>query len=568
MYFKNKENTNIDNEFDKKKLKLPKFNFSSKSILLIVVGIIILVFGIIFFIKFSAKDRVSYYIELNGEELVTIYKGNEYIETGYVARDNKGNDLSDKVIIDSNVDVNVAGDYEIIYTLYDKTVKRYITVTDEPVGTTYMYLRGDSTIYLNIGEKYDDPGVIAIDSIDSNLDDKVVVYNKVDTSKKGTYQIVYTVTNSTGVTTSIKRTVIVMDGNISLTLDNEGYTNKEVGINIYIMDNYFDYLLLPDGTKTKEKSYTYKVSNNGEYKFISYNKTGKGTEGKITVSNIDREGPTGSCSGSYGNGKSNISVNAQDKAGIGKYVVDGNTYTSNNITINKEYSSVTVTVYDKVGNSNNITCNLSKKTTPAPSSSSSKPSSSNANEIDTSHYSVNNGIRNQDAVAINATDLGCTIVDGKFNAVSSINVNRAVSDNFHGILTNVCSYVKTVSWMNYLQHDGAFVSRALSQDDYHSKGLAIDLNDMWSFEYGGKTYSPYAGQGNNTWYRYSQFICNVCGGKEDCQYNINYVIFKRYFEGNGWCWGGNWSPSSFDPMHFELREGGCITKNKINVTCN
>lgn len=112
-----------------------------------------------------------------------------------------------------------------------------------------------------------------------------------------------------------------MDGNISLSLDNDGYTNKEVGINIYIMDNYFDYFLLPDGNKIKDKSYTYKVSENGEYKFISYNKTGKETESSITVSNIDREGPTGTCSGSYGDGKSNIIVNAQDKAGSVKALV-------------------------------------------------------------------------------------------------------------------------------------------------------------------------------------------------------------------------------------------------------
>lgn len=371
MYFNDKGNTNIDNEFNEKKFKLPRFNFSSKNILLIVVGIILLIFGIVFFVRLGSKNRVTYYLELNGEELVTIYKGNEYIESGYIGRDSKGNDLTQEVMVDSNVDTSNIGDYQIVYTLHDKSLKRYITVTDKPVGATYIYLKGDNTIYLNIGEEYKEPGYLVIDSIDSSLTDKVVVYKKIDTSKKGTYQVVYTVTNSTGVTTSAKRTVIVMDGNISLSLDNDGYTNKEVGINIYIMDNYFDYLLLPDGNKIKDKSYTYKVSENGEYKFISYNKTGKGTESSITVSNIDREGPTGTCSGSYGDGKSNIIVNAQDKAGIGKYSINGNSYSSNNITVNKEYSKITVTVYDKLGNSRDITCNLSKKSIPVPSSSSS-----------------------------------------------------------------------------------------------------------------------------------------------------------------------------------------------------
>ena len=378
MYFKNKENTNIDDEFNNHKFKIPKFNFSSKNILLILIGIIILIFGIVFFIKLGTRNKVSYYIELIGEELVTIYKDNEYIESGYIARDNKGNDLINEVVIDSNLDTSTTGDYEIVYTLYDKSVKRYVTVTDKPVGATCIYLMGDSTIYLNIGDEYKEPGYFVVDSIDSNLDDKVIVYNKIDTSKKGTYQVIYTVTNSTGITTSAKRTVIVMDGNISLSLDNEEYTNKEVNINIYIIDNYFDYLLLPDGTKIKDKSYSYTVNENGEYKFISYNKTGKGTTATITVSNIDKEGPTGSCTGSYGNGKSTIKVNASDKSGISKYIINNNNYTSNNITINKEYSSVTVTIYDKLNNSTSISCNLNKEaTTPQPSTS-SKPSTSSS----------------------------------------------------------------------------------------------------------------------------------------------------------------------------------------------
>ena len=363
MYFNNKGNTNIDNEFDNHKFNFPHINLNNKNILLLIIGVILLVFGIIFLITLNTKNKVNYFLSINGDELITIYKDNEYIEPGYTARDNKGNDLTKEVIIDSNLDTSTTGDYEIIYTFHDKSLKRYITVTDKPVGATYIYLKGDSTIYLNINDKYIEPGYLVIDSIDSSLTDKVTIYNKIDTSKKGTYQIVYTVTNSTGVTTSAKRTVIVMDGNISLSLDNEGYTNKEVGINIYIMDNYFDYLLLPDGTQIKDKSYTYKVTSNGEYKFISYNKTGKGTESTITVSNIDKEGPTGSCTGKYSENKTTISIKAKDNIGINKYTINGNSYTNNNITINKELSNVTVTIYDKTGNSTNITCTMKKDIT-------------------------------------------------------------------------------------------------------------------------------------------------------------------------------------------------------------
>lgn len=193
MYFKDKKSTNIDDELNDKKTKNFHINLNNKNILLPIIGAIFLVFGIIFLITLNTRNKVNYFLSINGDELITIYKDNEYIEPGYTARDNKGNDLTKEVIIDSNLDTTTTGDYEIIYTFHDKSLKRYITVTDKPVGATYIYLKGSNTIYLNINDKYIEPGYLVIDSIDSSLTDKVTVYNKIDTSKKeliyGLYKI-------------------------------------------------------------------------------------------------------------------------------------------------------------------------------------------------------------------------------------------------------------------------------------------------------------------------------------------------------------------------------------------
>ena len=146
--------------------------------------------------------------------------------------------------------------------------------------------------------------------------------------------------------------------------------------------------------------------------------------------------------------------------------------------------------------------------------------------------------------------------------------NSAIADQTHNIFKNVCTYVNKTPWIATLQHDGAYVNRTITEHDYHSQGLAIDLNDLWTYTGSdGTVYNPYGGQGTWTWTKYKKFICEVCDGQEDCQYNINYIIFKRYFEGNGWCWGGNWSPAYFDPMHFEVRAGGCSSANKQRITC-
>ena len=117
-------------------------------------------------------------------------------------------------------------------------------------------------------------------------------------------------------------------------------------------------MVAPNGERVSEKKYTYKVNENGEYKFSIYDKLGKSQEKSVLVSNIDKEAPSGSCSGLYGSGKTIIDIKAEDSSGISKYVVSGRDYSSNNITLDKDYSSVSVVIYDKAGNSKSINCSM------------------------------------------------------------------------------------------------------------------------------------------------------------------------------------------------------------------
>ena len=359
MYFKDKVNTNIDKEFGKKKkfsIKKIDFNNIDYKKIIIFSGIILLV--IIGIILITKNKHNNYFIDLDGEDLIMIYKDSEYVDPGYSARNNKGVDFTDKVVVQDDVNTSVVGDYKVIYTLGDTKVVRYVSVIEKPIGATSIYLSGEVTMYLRVGDTYSEPGYTVIDSIDSNLTDKVIVKNDVDTSKEGIYRITYMVTNSTGVSTQVSRTVIVMGSNISISLDNEKITNGSVGINIYVVDNYFDYMVLPNGNKVSDKKYTYQVNENGEYKFSIYDKLGKSQEKSILVSNIDKEAPNGSCTGLYGNGKTSINIKAVDNTGISKYVVNGRDYSSNNITLDKDYSSVSVVIYDKAGNSKSINCSM------------------------------------------------------------------------------------------------------------------------------------------------------------------------------------------------------------------
>lgn len=220
MYFNNeKEDTNIDKEFSNKKkinfkninfknIDFKNFDFGKFKIPLFILGGIILLFVILLIVR-PKGDKVEYFIRLEGGEDITVYKGEEFIDPGYYGYDTNGKDYTDKISIDSSVDSNKIGDYEVIYKLNDVSVKRTVSVIEKPIGATQIYLKGESTISVKVNSEYTEPGYEAVDSVDSVLTDKVTVSGRVDTKKVGTYIITYSVVNSSGVTTSVKRTVIV-----------------------------------------------------------------------------------------------------------------------------------------------------------------------------------------------------------------------------------------------------------------------------------------------------------------------------------------------------------------------
>ena len=206
MYFNdNKENTNIDNEFNPKK----GFDFSKYKKLLIIAGIVILFIIIILIIIALGKGKKSYFITLNGDENITIYEGATYNEPGYSAFDNKKNNLNNEVKVKSNLDTESIGTYKIIYSLHSKSVTRTVNVIEKPEITTMIYLNGDKNMTLKVGETFNDPGYKAIDAIDGDLTDKVTKTGEINSTEKGMYKIVYSVVNSKGVTISETRTVTV-----------------------------------------------------------------------------------------------------------------------------------------------------------------------------------------------------------------------------------------------------------------------------------------------------------------------------------------------------------------------
>ena len=66
-------------------------------------------------------DNIEPVITLNGESEINLYLGNEYMDKGAVANDNYDGDITSNIIVDSNVDTNRVGNYEVKYTINDSS---------------------------------------------------------------------------------------------------------------------------------------------------------------------------------------------------------------------------------------------------------------------------------------------------------------------------------------------------------------------------------------------------------------------------------------------------------------
>lgn len=169
-----------------------------------VIALVILVLGTFFFIKSNNTTIV-----LNGEKDISLEVFDDYVELDAKLL-YKG---SEKKIIKatvSNVDTSVLGDYTVAYKynsfLLKKDVKRHVKVVDTTAPK--LTLKG-SDMTLKLNQSYIEPGYSAIDNYDGDISDKVEVEGKVDTSKLGTYEVTYSITDSSGNKSTVERKVVI-----------------------------------------------------------------------------------------------------------------------------------------------------------------------------------------------------------------------------------------------------------------------------------------------------------------------------------------------------------------------
>ena len=215
MYFNSeKADTNIDKEIDKKekkqKIKNIDFKNVNKKKIFIIGGIIVFLLVLIIVIISLTTSKSKINIQVIGGNNIKVYQGSKYFDPGFSAIDKKGNNINDKVVVYNPVDTSKIDKYIVTYTIGEYRNSRTVEVVERPSkGITYIALQGKKDMDISKGDKYKEPGYVAIDDIDGNITDKVNISGSVNYNKEGTYKLVYYVVNSTGITTTIERTVNV-----------------------------------------------------------------------------------------------------------------------------------------------------------------------------------------------------------------------------------------------------------------------------------------------------------------------------------------------------------------------
>ncbi|MEH7512383.1 immunoglobulin-like domain-containing protein [Gottfriedia acidiceleris] len=151
-------------------------------------------------------------------------------KSGVTVTDNVDGDLTSKIQVSGSVDNQKPGEYQLVYSATDSagntaTSIRKITVIDSTKPVIY----GTADKKLNINSQFDSmAGVSAVDNVDGDLTKSIKIAGIVDTKKKGTYTLTYTVSDKAGNIITVKRTITVID-NIPPVI--YGAVNKTININ-------------------------------------------------------------------------------------------------------------------------------------------------------------------------------------------------------------------------------------------------------------------------------------------------------------------------------------------------
>ena len=170
------------------------------------IAALILIFLIVCLVMLFKSLKKDFKVDMNTK---AIQVGEEF--TNEFKAYYKGIDVTDNVKIDTNLNNNKSGVYDIKYN-YSKNNKTYTVTKKIKVIDTVkpeITLKGGKEIIVMLNSTFNDPGYVALDNSDGDISSDVKVSGKVNTEKEGEYIIKYSVKDKSNNLAEMERKVIV-----------------------------------------------------------------------------------------------------------------------------------------------------------------------------------------------------------------------------------------------------------------------------------------------------------------------------------------------------------------------
>ncbi len=319
---------------------------------MIIISILIILIAIII----TSIQKITYEIVLKGENPTYIYKGEVYVEPGYSAFSKYKKDATKAVKIESNLNNNEIGTYQIKYKIDEKTEVIREVIVKELITSNIdidFSLKGNKIIDIKKGEIYKDPGYLAIND-DKDYSKYVEINGIPDTNKVGTYQIDYKL-NLDNNKKTLTRIVNVIGEKYTIKRSIETPTNKNLVLTIENNYKDFAYFIAPNNVKIETNNLEYLITNNGIYNFYMYDNKNNKTEISIEISNIDKKPPTGSCIAKVDKNITKYEISANDESGISEYSHNNKVFFDSSFE-SENSENDEITIYDKAGNFKTVVC--------------------------------------------------------------------------------------------------------------------------------------------------------------------------------------------------------------------
>jgi len=159
-------------------------------------------------------DEATPTITVTGDNPATVEINNRYDDAGATAIDQFQGDITDLIILNNQVNTNVAGKYQVTYKVTNEggqtaTATRDVHVLGAPPTIT---LAGSNPLEIDVFQRLELPGAFGSDSYYGDLTNDIVIDNPVNMNNPGTYDITYNLTNPALISATEQiRTVRVID---------------------------------------------------------------------------------------------------------------------------------------------------------------------------------------------------------------------------------------------------------------------------------------------------------------------------------------------------------------------